>query len=95
MNAFPAIPGNNSGVIGKVFALNQGELSDVIVGENGVYLTVLDSRTAAVKSEDISTNKGIVTEDLRSKIDNRIIQALYNVAEAKDWRMKRTIMNPQ
>jgi hypothetical protein len=48
-----------------------------------------------VKSEDISINKGIVTEDLRSKIDNRLIQALYNVAEAKDWRMKRTVMNPQ
>ena len=95
MNAFPAIPGNNPGVIGEVFALNQGELSDVIVGENGVYLTLVESRTVAVKSEDISINKGIVTEDLRSKIDNRLIQALYNVAEAKDWRMKRTIMNPQ
>jgi len=95
MNAFPAIPGNNPGVIGEVFALNQDELSDVIVGENGVYLAVVGSKTVAVKSEDISINKGIVTEDLRSKIDNRLIQALYNVAEAKDWRMKRTIMNPQ
>jgi peptidyl-prolyl cis-trans isomerase D len=95
MNAFPAIPGNNPGVIGEVFSLNQGELSDVIVGENGVYIAVVESRVVAVKSEDISVNKGIVTEDLRSKIDNRLIQALYNVAEAKDWRMKRTVMNPQ
>jgi len=94
MNAFPAVPGNNPDVIGEVFALNKGELSGVIVGENGVYVAVVESRTVAVKSEDISINKGVVTEDLRSKIDNRLIQALYNVAEAKDWRMKRTIMNP-
>ena len=94
MNAFPAIPGNNPGVIGEVFTLNQGELSDVIVGENGVYVAVVESKVVAVKSEDISVNKGIVTEGLRSNIDNRLIQALYNAAEAKDWRMKRTIMNP-
>ena len=95
MNSFPAVPDNNPGVIGEVFALNKDELSGVIVGENGVYVAVVESRTVAVKSEDISINKGIVTEDLRSKIDNRLIQALYNVAEAKDWRMKRTIINPK
>jgi hypothetical protein len=94
MNTFPAVPGNNPGVIGEVFTLNQGELSDVIVGENGVYVAVVESKVVAVKSEDISVNRGIVTEDLRSNIDNRLIQALYNAAEAKDWRMKRTIMNP-
>jgi hypothetical protein len=94
MNTFPAVPGNNPGVIGEVFTLNQGELSDVIVGANGVYVAVVESKVVAVKSEDISVNKGIVTEDLRSNIDNRLIQALYNAAEAKDWRMKRTIMNP-
>ena len=94
MNALPAIPGDNPGVIGEIFTLTQGELSDVIVGENGVYLAVVESKVIAVKSEDISVNKGIVTEGLRSEIDNRLIQALYNVAEAKDWRMKRTVMNP-
>ena len=95
MNSFPAVPDNNPSVIGEVFALNKDELSGIIVGDNGVYLAVVESRTVAVKSEDISINKGIVTEDLRSKIDNRLIQALYNVAEAKDWRMKRTIINPK
>lgn len=95
MNSFPAVPDNNPGVIGEVFALNKDELSGIIVGDNGVYLAVVESRTVAVKSEDISINKGTVTEDLRSKIDNRLIQALYNVAEAKDWRMKRTIINPK
>jgi len=94
MNAFPAIPGNNPGVVGEIFTLTQGELSDVIVGENGVYVALVESKVVPVKSEDISVNKGIVTEGLRSEIDNRLIQALYNVAEAKDWRMKRTIMNP-
>ena len=94
MNAFPAIPGNNPGVVGEIFTLTQGELSDVIVGENGVYVALVESKVVPVKSEDISVNKGIVTEGLRSEIDNRLIQALYNVAEAKDWRMKRTVMNP-
>jgi peptidyl-prolyl cis-trans isomerase D len=94
MNTFPGIPGNNPSVIGEIFTLNQGELSNVMVGENGVYIAVVESKVVAIKSEDISVNKGIVTEDLRSNIDNRLIQALYNIAEAKDWRMKRTVMNP-
>lgn len=93
MDAFPAIPGNNPDVIGKIFTLNQGELSEVIIGGNGVYVAIIESIVIAEKSEDINTNKAIVTEDLRSTIDNRLIQALYNAAEAKDWRMKRTIMN--
>ena len=94
MNAFPAIPGNNPGVIGEIFTLTQGELSDIIVGENGVYVAALESKVIAVKSEDINVNKALVTEDIRSNIDNRLIQALYNFAEAKDWRMKQTVMNP-
>ena len=94
MNAFPSIPGDNPGVIGEVFTLKQGEMSDPIVGENGVYVAILESIVVAAKSEDISINKGVVTGDLRSQVDNRLIQALYNVAEAKDWRMKRTVMNP-
>ena len=51
-------------------------------------LLLVESKAVAVKSEDISVNKGIVTEGLRSQIDNRLIQALYNFADAKDWRMK-------
>jgi len=94
MNAFPAIPGDNPGVIGEVFALNQGELSAPIIGENGVYVAIVENKVVAAASDDISINKGIVTGDLRSQVDNRLVQALYNVAETKDWRMKRTVMNP-
>jgi len=95
MNAFPEIPGNNPGVIGQVFTLNQGELSEVIIGENGVFVAILENKAIAVKSEDISVNKGIVTEGLRSQVDSRLIQALYNFADVKDWRMKGTVMNPE
>jgi peptidyl-prolyl cis-trans isomerase D len=95
MNAFPEIPGNNPGVIGEIFTLNEGQLSDPIIGENGVFVAIVESKVIAVKSEDISVNKGIVTEGLRSQVDSRLIQALYNFAEAKDWRMKETVMNPE
>ena len=53
-----------------------------LVGENGVYLAVVESKVVAVKSEDISINKGIVTEDLRSKID-KIVEPLLRESGIK------------
>lgn len=84
---------NEAGIIGQVFALDQGVMSAPMVGEFGVYTIVVDNKVMPQKSEDISTYKGMVTGSLRSQVDNRLIQALYNASKAKDWRMKRTVIN--
>lgn len=93
MNNFPLNAGPaESSVIGKVFALESGVVSEPMIGTNGVYVVVVENKTEVVVG-DLVSEKGTVTGNLRSAVEERLGTALYNVAGAKDWRMKRTIMN--
>lgn len=86
------IPGTNGSeyrVVGSIFSMQKrGDLSVPLVGENGVYVVLLENIIEAPPAPDIAANKKNLTSSLRSRAQNDAYQAIREKAKIVDNRYK-------
>ena len=80
--------GNESTLIGKVTALNEGEVAGPIIGVSGVYMVQVLHRTEASMSTDIASFRQQLVSTSRGSVDSRLMEAIKSSAEIKDNRFK-------
>jgi len=78
--------GNETTLIGKVTALNQGDVAGPVIGVNGVYLVQVIQRTEASISTDIAAFRRQLSTTSRGSVDSRLMETIKNSAEIKDSR---------
>jgi peptidyl-prolyl cis-trans isomerase D len=89
LNSF-SIPGGYSefGVIGKIFALQTGQTSVPLRGENAVYVVDVTNLTVPADPEDVSTERDALEQRLRSRTENAVFNALREAAGVQDNRSR-------
>lgn len=80
--------GNEYRVIGKVTSMKEGETAGPIIGVGGVYMVNVIHRTEASISTDIAAFRSQQANATRTGIDSRLMEAIKNSAEIKDYRSK-------
>lgn len=80
--------GRELDVMGKIFAMNQGDLSIPIKGDNGVYIVRIDQKTDAAVIEDYSNNAAQVEQQWVSRVNYEVFEALKSRVEIEDSRYK-------
>jgi peptidylprolyl isomerase/peptidyl-prolyl cis-trans isomerase D len=91
--ANPLIPGGGREpkVVGAAFALEEGEVSDPIVGEKGVYVIKLTKR---VESPALASYKNAAVKETQTRVqklqnpNNDVIKALKDAKDIEDNRAK-------
>jgi parvulin-like peptidyl-prolyl isomerase len=88
-NAFN-IPGGYSEfeVIGKIFALQNGQTSVPLKGDNAVYVVSMTNLTPAPEPGDVTTEKEGALGRLQSRVENGVFNALREAAGVIDNRSK-------
>jgi peptidyl-prolyl cis-trans isomerase D len=84
-NFVPGI-GQEPRVIGNIFAMEQGGTTNAIVGNGGVYVANVVSKTAAVPSSDLTQLKNQLNQMARGQVRGRLVQGMKNKANLKDNR---------
>lgn len=74
-------------VIGKAFALNEGEISNPIQGNNAVFVLEVTSKTKAIIPDDLTTVRKDLENNMGRKI-NQLKDALKENTEIEDKRHK-------
>ncbi len=84
------IPGGFSEfeVIGKVFALNNGQTSVPLKGETAVYVVSMTNRADAPADGDASAEKGSLLSRMQSRAENGVFNALRDAAGVVDERYR-------
>ena len=84
----PTIPGAGREplVVGKVFALTDGETSGLIKGETGVFMVKLTKKEEAVSLPNYSTFTSTLTGQNRTSVNPGVYNALKEGAEIEDNR---------
>lgn len=96
MENLPANAGDKeNAIIGKIFTLEEGKLSSAMRGNNGVYIVLVEAKTAPAPADELELSRleGEITGYYRTEVESRIVLALMRAADVKDWRMKRTLIN--
>ena len=78
--------GNETTLIGRVTLLQNGEVTDPIIGKNAVYVAEVISRTEASLSTDISAFRQQVSMTARGSVDSRLMEAIKDEGKVKDNR---------
>lgn len=73
-------------VIGTAFGLNEGDISKVVVGENGVYVVEITKVTPATDIENYQANANQVRTTRSATIDADLYNALKEAAKIEDHR---------
>lgn len=73
-------------VIGKIFALQGGQTSVPMKGDNAVYVVSMGSRNEPPAEGDIAGEKGSLLGRLQSRAENAVLNALREAAGVKDNR---------
>lgn len=73
-------------VIGKMFALEAGQTSVPLKGENAVYVMNMVSRTEVPEGADVSAEKPAMQQRVRGRVENGLFNALRDAAGMKDNR---------
>ena len=86
-NAF-SIPGGYGEfeVVGKIFALNNGQTSVPLKGENAVYVVSMVTRTDADPKADVAGEKTSMLSRVQSRAENGVFTALRDAAVVVDNR---------
>ncbi|MFI5204792.1 MAG: peptidylprolyl isomerase [Flavobacteriales bacterium] len=85
----PGTNGTENRVVGSIFSMQKrGDLSVPLVGENGVFVVLLENITEAPPAPDIANNKKNLTSGLRSRAQSEAYQALREKAKIVDNRHK-------
>ena len=74
--------------VGKAFALNEGEVSEPIEGENGVVMIQLEALTEAAEIADYASYKEQLQQQARQRTTFNISQAIREFASIEDQRYK-------
>jgi peptidyl-prolyl cis-trans isomerase D len=78
--------GNEPYVVGAGFALGVDATSDLIIGNNGVYMLQVTSRNIVEDNEDYSLYANTLAQQEREKVAGLVIQALESSASIEDNR---------
>ncbi|MFN3876224.1 MAG: hypothetical protein ACK4L7_09985, partial [Flavobacteriales bacterium] len=80
-----SIPGGYSEfeVVGQIFALQAGQTSVPLKGDNAVYVVSMTSRTDAPEGGDIAGEKGSLLGRLQSRAESAVLNALREAAGVK------------
>jgi peptidylprolyl isomerase/peptidyl-prolyl cis-trans isomerase D len=73
-------------VVGRAFAINNGELSTPIVGENGIWVIAPTSSTDATEKTDFLSEQTSLLARARGAVTQRISNAMLEAAELTDNR---------
>ncbi|MCC6385325.1 MAG: SurA N-terminal domain-containing protein [Bacteroidia bacterium] len=73
---------------GAVFASKQGELSKPVVGENGVFVFIVDQFTEPNEKTDFAQDKKSQTQNLGARANYEVFNALKEKAKVEDRRGK-------
>lgn len=84
----PTIPGAGREplVVGKAFTLNDGETSDLIKGETGVFMVKVTKKEAAAELPNFSTFANTLAGQNRNAVNTGIFNALKESSEIEDNR---------
>lgn len=75
-------------VVGKVFALENGQVSKPMKGETGVYVVSMTNKTAAPEPQDLNVDKKSLQQRAQSRVDGGLFNALKEAVGVKDERYK-------
>ncbi|MDA9588502.1 peptidylprolyl isomerase [Flavobacteriaceae bacterium] len=78
--------GNEPKVVGTAFAMNKGELSDLVQGDKGVYKILLNQKSVVEDLEDYSEYSNQIQENASVTLMENIFAALESVADIEDNR---------
>src|SRR6056300_239543 len=78
--------GNEPNVVGTAFAMNEGELSDLVQGDKGVYKIFLSQKNSAEDLEDYSAYAKEIQRNASFALIENVFAALESVAEIEDNR---------
>lgn len=76
------------GVIGKIFALNNGDISHPLKGETAVYVVQMINKTPAAEPTDLSAEKAAMAQRMRPRAESGLFNALRESVGVKDERAK-------
>jgi len=79
--------GPEPNVIGSLFSMEKGALSEPIKGEQGVFIVQVDGFVEPQKTEDYSMYKSQMTTTFESRILNQVFQALEKSSDIEDNRI--------
>ena len=84
----PTVPGAGREplVVGKAFALTEGETSSLIKGETGVFMIKLTKKEEGVSLPNYSTFTNTLANQNRNAVNNGVFNALKEGAEIEDNR---------
>ena len=80
--------GNEPDVIAGVFKLQQGAVSKPIIGENGVYLTKLITKTEIPTPTNLVSLRKVQSQSIKSQVPGYLMEAIKKEAEVADFRSK-------
>ena len=86
MNPTIAGAGREPKVMGKVFGLEEGQVSKPIEGDKGVYVVKVNKITPAQKMENYASFSLQKTNADRAAVNTQVVTALKEVAEIEDNR---------
>ncbi|WP_027137203.1 peptidylprolyl isomerase [Gaetbulibacter saemankumensis] len=78
-------------VVGAAFGLNEGETSDLIVGEKGIYMIQVTKITPAVELDNYQAAANRVEQQKMSVVTSKLYNALKEAAEIEDNRVETQI----
>ena len=73
-------------VVGAAFGLNEGETSDLIVGNNGVYMVQVTKVTPAVELDNYQAAANRVEQEKASAVNSKLYNALKEASDIEDNR---------
>ena len=90
-NSIPGAGGNESEIIGIIFALDaesEGSVLRPLQGENGIYVITLDKVQPVAESEDYIVDGTALLNQRNSNADGNVMRALRTKADVQDNRLK-------
>lgn len=85
--SIPSI-GNEPKVIATAYGMNEGAVSQPIIGNNGVYVVKVISKTPKPGTSSVALTKNIMTNSVRSQAMLKLMDALRNKAKINDGRSR-------
>ncbi len=73
-------------VLGKIFALQNGNTSVPLKGDNAVYVVTMNTLTAAPEATDVTTDKESLQSRLQARAENGVFNALREAIGVQDNR---------
>ncbi len=81
-------------IVGTAFTLTPGVMSEPIAGKNGMYVMMVGKFLPITEEKsDFSTERIVLQESIRARADGGIMKGLRDMANVKDYRKKRELIN--